>query len=115
MRHLLVSVALAAIIQIPAASQNETVDGSDAALSSYPCPPRPESDPASSRPPDVSPQGLVFDPGAPGGARPEERRESMPVPVDPRTVTLFPVPQQPSTTEPERRETDETIPENCRL
>lgn len=81
------------------------------------CPPRPEPEPAPTAPLDLSPSGLVFDPLAPGGARPVQREERVLVPVDPRTVTLSPVtqgdyPDQP-VNPPEGKEL-ETLDPDCR-
>jgi hypothetical protein len=55
------------------------------------CLPRPEQAPVRPDLPDLSRLGLLLDPLAPGGARPEIQEQNLPVPVNPSTVTLFPV------------------------
>jgi len=78
------------------------------------CPPRPEPEPAPTAPLDLSRSGLVFDPLAPGGARPEEQEQIMPVPVDPRTVTLFPATRGDETENPEPEGKDLEEDPDCR-
>jgi|GEM_PF-5746782 len=112
------SAAAALLLQVAAtATQDPNVEKAPV-VNDPSCPPRPEPEPAPTVPLDLSRSGLVFDPLAPGGARPEQREEIVPVPVNPRTVTLSPVtrgdqPDQPVTPLPEGKEL-ETLKSDCR-
>lgn len=90
LRFALYATAALALLQATAtATQDPNVEKAPA-VTDRSCPPRPEPEPAPTAPLDLSPSGLVFDPLAPGGARPERQDEVVPVPVDPRTVTILP-------------------------
>jgi hypothetical protein len=52
-------------------------------------------------PPDLSEQKLVFDPRAPGGARPMEEGKEEIAPVNPSAVTIFPAPPATTSTKKE--------------
>ena len=104
---LAILAAVAAVVSTPAAP-GKPVGGKDAEAKSLSCPPRQEPEPVPTGP-DLSAQGLVFDPLAPGGARPMEQGTTATAPVNPSTVTLFPVPAKPKTT----GEKVEKEPDDC--
>ena len=110
MQRLFVTCATAALtLQVAAPATQDPNGEEEPQVLDLSCLPRSEPEPTATAPPDLSRIGLVFDPLAPGGARPEEQEEILPVPVDPRTVTLFPVTpgDQPETSESEGKDLEE--------
>ncbi len=93
-----------AVSQTPILPRADPVSGKDRETTGPPCPPRHEPESAAPSPLDLA-RGLVFDPLAPGGARPENAEKITPVPVDPGMVRLFPV--LPTPTEPKTEESEE--------
>lgn len=112
-RPFAILAAAALVIQTPAPMRvPDGVEGTQ--VLNLSCPPRPEFEPAPTAPLDLSRSGLEFDPLAPGGARPEEQDETMPVPVDPRTVTLLPATRGDQTENPEPEGKDLEQNPDCR-
>lgn len=108
MQRLLAILAAFSAVSLTLETPQVQFEKEDQEVVRYPCPPSEEPSRSSDPLQDLAP-GLVFDPLAPGGARPAGQEDITPVPVDPRTVLIFPAPLP----ETEGTDSDETHPD-CR-
>lgn len=86
----LLEILVIAAVSMTTADPQVLVDEKGAEALRLPCPSRSESSPETRGLPDLSSQGLVFDPLAPGGVRPKEQRTEVPALVNSGATTLFP-------------------------